>query len=150
MSAITNVVVFDGASTPVGHTLVPLGVRQAGKKLVATWREMITSLPAEAQVSMVISMETLKSGVVKTDVDISFPVMESVSGQNASGYTAAPKVAYVDRNVWTSYQHPRSTVTSRRIARQALVNVANNVTTTQAALTGGPVPEVIDQQIMPT
>jgi hypothetical protein len=76
--------------------------------------------------------------------------MESVSGQNAAGYTAAPKVAFVDRNEWVSYAHPRSTVSSRRLARQLLVNFAGNISTTVAAATSGFLPDGVDSLLAPT
>jgi len=48
------------------------------------------------------------------------------------------------------FQHPRSTITSRRLARMLLVNIANNVSTSVAAATTGPASELFDSQVMPT
>jgi len=150
MAAVGNIVVFDGATPPVSHTLVPISVERIGGKLTVTWREKLASLPDQAQVFAVLTVEKTKAGTVVSNFDVRVPVMESVTGANASGYTAAPKVAFTDRNVWTSYAHPRSTVTSRRLARMLLTNLSNNVSTTTAAAVAGVVSECVDGLIYPT
>lgn len=150
MSAIANITVFDGAATPVSHTLGAVSVTRENGVVEALWREQIASLPTEAQVSASVRQKLLPSGVTQTELRVNVPVMESVAGNNAAGYTAAPKVAYVDTFVLTSYQHPRSTVTSRRLARMLAVNIANNVSTSVAAATSGPASEAFDSQVLPT
>lgn len=151
MSAIANITVFDGAATPVSHTLNAISIsRQSDGTLEALYREAIASLPVEAQVRMTVRQRVMKSGVVETRTRVVVPVMESVSGQNAAGYTAAPKVAYEDTQEWVSYAHPRSTIAGRRLAKQILTNISNNVSTTVAAATAGPFDEAVSQMIMPT
>ncbi len=150
MASIGNITVFDGAATPVSHTLVGISVERANGRLVCTWREKLTTLPDEAQVYAKLTVEKTKAGTVVSTFDVGVPVMESVAGANSSGYTAAPKVAYVDRNVWVNYAHPRSTVNSRRLARMLLVNMANNISTSVAAATAGVVSEFVDSGIYPT
>lgn len=150
MSAIANITVYDGASTPVAHTLVPVSVTRDKKEIVALYREQVASLPTEAQVSLTVKLSNQPNGQVRIEASVSVPVMETVTNQNAAGYTAAPKVAFVDKETWVSYQHPRSTITSRRLARMLLVNMLNNVSTSVAAATAGPLPELIDQQVAPT
>jgi hypothetical protein len=76
--------------------------------------------------------------------------MEAVAGNNAAGYTAAPKVAYVDSDSIVTYAHERSTIVSRRLARQLLINIAGSISTSVAPVTSGAVPEAIDLLIMPT
>lgn len=150
MSSIANITVFDGAATPVTHTLNPLYVKEDKGVLEAKWRESVAGLPSEAQVSCTFKQRTLPSGVCESRVRVEVPTMESISGQNAAGYTAAPKVAFVDAEEWVSYQHPRSTITGRRLAKQILTNLSNNVSTSVAAATAGPFDELVSQQIMPT
>lgn len=150
MAAVGNIVVFDGASTPVSHTLVAISVERTGGKLLVQWRENLASLPVEAQVNASLTVEKTKAGTVVSTFDVRVPVMESVTGANASGYTAAPKVAYTDRNCWVSYAHPRSTVTSRRLARMLLANLSNNVSVSTAAAVAGVVSECVDSGIYPT
>lgn len=150
MSAIANIVAFDGATTPVSHTLVPISVTRERGKVMAVYREKISSLPDEAQVFVIYTQEQTKAGTTITTVDVNVPVMESVSGVNSSGYTAAPKVAFIDRNVHINYAPKRSTVTSRRLARQLFVNVLGNVVTSVAPATTGMVPEAVDLLVSPT
>lgn len=76
--------------------------------------------------------------------------MEAVSGQNAAGYTAAPKVAYVNTVQIVGLFHERSTIAERRLVRQLALNIGGNISTSVAAVTTGPVPELIDQMIVPS
>jgi hypothetical protein len=150
MSQIADITVFDGAATPVSHVLKAISVTKQGNKIESYWREANAALPIYAQIQLWQSIETLKSGVYKTVTRVEVPTMESVSGQNTAGYTAAPKVAFVDRHENISYAHPRSTITGRRLARQLLVNVLGNISTSVAPATAGFAPEAIDQLISAT
>lgn len=151
MSNIANITVFDGAVTPVSHTLVPVFQGKDADGVVnALWREQLASLPTEAQVRIEMKQRKLKSGVIETRTRVVVPVMESVSGQNSMGYTAAPRVAYEDAAESVSYAHPRSTIAGRRLAKQILTNLTNNVSTTVAAAVAGPYDEAVSQLIMPT
>jgi hypothetical protein len=150
MSAIANLVAFDGASTPISHTLIPISVTRKDNEVTAVWREMLASVPAYAQVRNEMKISNLKSGNYRTDVKSVVPVMEAISGQNAAGYTAAPKVAYENTLGTTGFFAPRSDVTGRRLVRQLHVNILNGITTTVAATTTGPAPELIDQLVAPT
>lgn len=150
MSAISNITVYDGAATPVSHTLVAISVTRKDNEVIADWREMAASVPAYAQVRAQAKLTLLKSGVYKAEFRVVVPVMEAVLNQNAAGYTAAPKVAYEDTFITTAFLHQRSTVTDRRLARQILVNIAGNISTSVAAATTGPFSELFDQLVMPT
>lgn len=150
MSAIANITVFDGAATPVSHTLVAIDVTRDKGSVSATWRESLTGIPVYAQVRASAKIEKLKSGVYKTEFRVVVPVMESVSGQNAAGYTAAPKVAYENTFIQTGFFHERSDATGRRLTRQLGVNIANNISTSVAAATAGPLPELFDLLVAPT
>lgn len=150
MSAISNITVFDGAATPVSHTLLPVDVTREKGKVTANWRESLTGIPVYAQVRTTMSLEKLKSGVYKVESRVVVPVMESVSGQNAAGYTAAPKVAYENTVVTTGWFHERSDAVGRRLARQLAVNLDGNISTSVAAATTGPVAELFDLLVAPT
>lgn len=150
MSAIANITVYDGASIPVLHTLVPISVTRNKGVVEALWREQLASVPTSAQVRATARIEQLKSGVYKTECRVVVPVMESVSGQNAAGYTAPPKVAYENTIVTTGFFHDRSDIAGRRLAKQIMANLLNNVAISVAAATSGPIPELIDQLVAPT
>lgn len=153
MSNIANIVVYDGAATPVAHTLVPVEVVKDSKTgvITAMWREQIAALPTYAQISAIARLsKNPKSGVWNVDFRVQVPIMESVSGQNAAGYTAAPKVAYVDTSGFYGHYHERGTIAGRRLSRQIAVNIGNNVVTSVAAASTGVLPELFDTLVMPT
>jgi hypothetical protein len=149
MTAQANLVAFDGASTPISHTLVGESVvRENDGTITARWKESLVGVPDYAQVRHTQTRRKLPSGVWRSTARSEFPVMESISGQNASGYTAAPKVAYTDTMESTGFNHERSTVAGRRTVRQFHINVLGNVTTSVAPITTGPAPELFDQLLM--
>jgi hypothetical protein len=150
MANIANITVFDGAATPVSHTLVPVSVTRANGVVTADWREVAAGIPTYAQVRAQMKIERLKSGVYKVEHRTVVPVMESISGQNAAGYTAAPKVAYENTFSTIGYFSERSVVTDRRIARQMHVNIAGNISTSVAAATSGFMPDLFDSLVAPT
>jgi hypothetical protein len=150
MAAISNITVFDGAASPVSHTLVPVSVTRDKGKVTALWREAAINVPAYAQVWAQATIERNPSGVYKTEMRVGVPVMESISGQNAAGYTAAPKVAFTNTTILTGLYHERSDITGRRLCRQIAVNLGNNISTTVAAATSGPLPDLFDSLIAPT
>lgn len=150
MAAIANIAVYDGAATPVLHTLVPVSVTRKDGAIEAYWREQVASLPTEAQVWATQKLQTLKGGMVRAEAVMAVPVMETVTNQNAAGYSAAPKVAYVDKDVWIKLQSPRSTITSRRLCKQLMTNWSNNITTSVAAATTGAFSDLMDAQVAPT
>ena len=151
MSQLANITVFDGASTPVSHTLVGESVsREADGSIKAVWKESLASLPDYAQVRLTMTKRKLPSGVFRVSARAEVPVMESIGSQNSSGYTAPPKVAYVDTVESVGYFHERGTLTGRRLARQLSINAMGSVSTTVTPVTTGPAPELFDQLLMPT
>lgn len=150
MSQNANIVAFDGASTPVSHTLVPVSLEKVAGETVAVYREGLASLPVYAQVSLTLKLKKLQSGVYRTSCRVEVPVMESVSGQNSAGYTAAPKVAHVDTVEITGYFHERSSIGSRRLAKQLAANILNGIATSVTPVTTGFPAELMDQLVLPT
>jgi len=150
MSAIANITVFDGAATPVSHTLQAVSVTREKGKVEALWREALTGVPVYAQVRCTMSIERLKSGIYKVEQRVVVPVMEAILNQNAAGYTAAPKVAHEETIVTTGFFHERSDSAGRRLARQIAVNLTGNISTSVAAATTGPLPELFDLLVAPT
>lgn len=150
MSNIASITVFDGAATPVSHILAPVSVSRDKGVVKAEWRELNPAIPVYAQVTATMTIEKMKSGVYKTETRVAVPVMETVTNQNAAGYTAAPKVAYTNQVVTTGWFHERSTINDRRLARQLMTNILNNVSTSVAPSAAGFAPELYDQLIAAT
>lgn len=149
MSIQATITAFDGAATPVSHSLVPREVFKDPKlnEIMAMWAEANASLPDIAQVRVIQRKRKLPSGTLRTVMRVEVPVMEAVNAQNAQGYTAAPKVAFVDAFEVVGYHHERSTITSRRLARQLAINIAGGIATTVTPVTTGPAAELFDQLI---
>lgn len=144
MSAISNITVFDGAATPVSHTLLPISVTREKDEVSAEWRENLTTVPVYAQIRVTAKLQRLKSGIYRAEQRVAVPVMESVSGVNSAGYTAAPKVAYENTVVTTGFFHERSDAVGRRLVRQLAANLMGNVSVSVVPVTTGPFPELFD------
>jgi len=148
MGQQANIVAFDGASTPVTHTLVGDGVfREKDGTIRASWKESLAGLPDYAQIRVIMTKKKLPSGIYRVSQRTEVPVMEAVNGQNSSGYTAPAKVAYVDTHEEVGYFHERSTLTGRRLVRQLSLNIAGGIATTVTPVAVGPSPELFDQLI---
>lgn len=150
MSAIANIVAFDGQATPVSHTFVAESVSRNGLDTIATYKEATAGVPDYAQGRLTIKRTKLPSGVNRVSTRVEIPVMESVSGVNAAGYTAAPKVAYTDSVEVVGFYHERSLIAGRRSSRQLALNICGSITTSVTPVTTGPVPEMMDTLISPT
>jgi hypothetical protein len=107
----------------------------------------LTTVPDYAQIRFTQTKRKLKSGVFRVGNRTEVPVMEAINAQNSSGYTAPPKVAYVDTLETVGYFHERSVVAGRRLARQLHLNIMGGVSTSVAPVTSGPAPELVDQLI---
>lgn len=149
MSAIANIVAYDGAATPVAHTFVPDSITQANGETIAVYREQITSVPVYAQPMVTLRKKRMGSGVYRVSSRTEIPVMESVGSQNSAGYTAPPKVAHVLTKEDTGYFHERSTITDRRLCRQLSVNISNGIATSVTPVTTHAVGELFDLLVMP-
>lgn len=145
------ITVFDGAATPITHTLQPVDNKADSKGArIAIWRENNPSLPVEAQMRIeLVQRELPGNRMVETRIAAIVPVMEAINGQNAQGYTAAPKVAYEDKAELRIMSHRRSTVASRRLCKQLLLNLANNIATSVTPVSAGVVDEAGVQLFMP-
>lgn len=151
MAQQADITVFDGAPTPVSHVLKAVSIKTGPNGAVtAQWREQLPSVPIDASVRASVNVEQLKSGVYRMDLLVEVPVMESISGSNSAGYTAAPKVAYVNTLRTTGLFHPRSDVSGRRLARQILINIMGNISTSVSAATSGMAPDLFDNIIPPS
>lgn len=142
--------VYDGASTPVAHVLVGESVEKTGDTILASWREQIPTLPFESQVQFTLLKRKLKSGTTHGVARVELPVLEVPTGNNAQGYVAPSKTAFIDRMELVSYASPRSTEATKRICYMMLINWACNSASAGAAITAGPVAELHQKGIMVT
>lgn len=146
MSAQANITAFDGAATPVTHTFQPIGAGMDMKssQAIARWAERLPGVPDDAQIRITTSRQVLKNKTTRVALNVEVSSMETITSANASGYSAAPKVAFVDVVQVVGYFSPRSTPISRRLARQLALNIAGSVGISVAPVVTGPVPELFD------
>lgn len=145
MAAAADIIAFNGAGTPVSVTFKHISTDPVMNGIVRTgirahYREWDVAKPVEACSTIDLVVRMLKSGVTEVQRRVETPVMEVPSGGTGMGYTAQPKVAYIDTDVRTWYVHPRSSVDSRRRNKGIANNLDNNVSTTVTQ----PVTGVID------
>lgn len=122
MAQIANIVVADGATTPVNHTFVPISSRPS-----AMYREQIASLALVGQGVVDISNNSAaNASLQRVRVKLALPALETISGENAAGYTASPKVAYTNTVMVEFIMPARGTVQQRKDLRTLVMNLMAN------------------------
>lgn len=113
MSNATNISLARDDGTNI--TLVPVSSQSRNGVTEVIFRELSTVKPLAACVTLTLSAEVLKSGVIKTSRKLEVPIMEIIpaGAVSADGRTAAPKVSHIETDVRTRFHHPRSISTER-------------------------------------
>lgn len=124
MSAIANLVINDGAATPVAHTLNPI---TSGTN--AFYRDSISNVPIHGQIGVrIISKLDSGSGLNKVKMIIDVPSLEVITGTSTqSGYQAAPKVAYSNKAIIDFIMPSRGTLQNRKDVLALLKNALANI-----------------------
>jgi hypothetical protein len=107
MADMANILLQDDSDTT--RTLLPIS--NANQNLV--WRGNEADVPDFGQVRLTANWEKLKSGDWRLSAKLEVPVLETVGAAAASGYVAAPKVAYVMVGIFTMFAPARSTIADR-------------------------------------
>lgn len=100
MPAIANIVINDGAGTPVAHTFTPLGKDAKG----VHWFEQTTPTPANGlgakrigyKQDRVLDNQKRLTGESRIVYTIQVPTLE-VLGNSSTGITPPPTLAYVEK-----------------------------------------------------
>lgn len=109
MSAMTNLLIKDDASTPVEYTFEPITDTPN-----PIWRTSVAGVPIEGQMRISAVEEKLKNGSYRVSVKTEVPVMETLGASGtSSGYVAPPKVAYTNTVIVTMFADRRSTTADR-------------------------------------
>lgn len=148
MAQQASFTVFDGASTPVAHNFVEDGVSRLNQSITAAYKETLAGVTENALPRYYEKLTRLPKGVMQAEAWFEVPVMESINGQNSSGYTAPPEVAFRDRAKITVWGHGRSTETSRRLCLQMLINKLINSSVTAAPVVTGSLPFLTQKLII--
>lgn len=148
MASAANIVVFDGSSTPVSHTIVPIGQEKTPDLgAVALWREMIATIPQMANVRVSTFTKKLKSGIERVELRVEMPIMEQANNANALGYTAPPKIAHIPQLSIVGFFNERCTEEERLRIKQLLANLLANISTTVSPVNTGPVADLFCRSI---
>lgn len=128
MPLAANIVINDGAATPVAHTFTPLGKDAKG----TFWFEQTTPAPTNPLGAKRIGVSLIRpasgsrlTGDAKAVISIYEPVLE-VLGNSSTGITPPPTLAYqlVGRDALTLAQ--RSTKQERKDLRVLKQNLLGN------------------------
>lgn len=122
MSAISAIVINDGQTTPVAHTFNPV---QSNPNALYRENQAGLALIGQPWITCVVKPDS-GNGLNKVVITLDLPALETVTGQNASGYTAAPKVAYENKFVGTFFLPSRGTSAQRKDLRVLLANLLAN------------------------
>lgn len=126
MADMNNILVQDDAGNQV--TLLPIS--NADKHLV--WRSNAAGVPIDGQTRLTVTWDRLKSGDYKLTAKLEVPVMETIGSAAASGYVAAPAVAYVMVGIYTMFAPARSTIADRANMYRMLTHAICGATSSAA------------------
>lgn len=118
MAVFANIVLNDGAATPVAHTFAV----KSNDNSVTTFEDRVGGVPIGYGKLIFRTSETSEQRTVK--VDIVVPVLEAVSGANAAGFTPPAKVAYQNIGKLEFRTSLRSTLQQRKDLVAYVKNVA--------------------------
>lgn len=129
MASAANIVINDGAATPVAHTLTPIGKDEKG----VLWFEQTTPAPVNPlgakrigyRQTRVLDAQKQLTGRSKLILTLSSPTLETM-GNNSAGITPPPTVAYVEEVRIEMTLPERSTMQERKDARVLAMNLLAN------------------------
>lgn len=129
MAAAANIVINDGAGTPVAHTFTPIG--KDGKGVL--WFEQTNPVPANAAGAKRIGYKQTRvmdprgqlTGKSKVVLTIYVPTLETL-GTNDAGITPPPTIAYVEESRHEFTLPERSTSQERKDTRSFAANLLAN------------------------
>jgi len=128
MSAMTNILVKDDASTPKEWTLVPISDTPN-----PFWRGNDASIPLDGQPRYQQMVSKTKDGGWKITSKLETPTMETLGASGTSaGYVAPPKVAYVTTSIFTMFVNKRSTIADRVNNMRMHVGILQGASSTTA------------------
>lgn len=122
MAQVAPIVIKDGATTPADHTFSPVATSPD-----TYYREGISSLPLVGQGGItIVNRSQANAKLQRVRVKLELPALESIAGNNAAGYTAAPAVAYTNTVMVEFLLPSRGTVQQRKDLRVMLSNLLLN------------------------
>lgn len=128
MAAIANITLTDAAGTPVNHTFVP----QDCTSELATWANTVSGISI-GMPEFTFSMKLGRNGQAnKITGKLSMPTLETISGQDASGYVAVPSLAYTCIGKFELILPARATLQNRKDVRAMIQDALSDAIVTTA------------------
>lgn len=122
MATIADIILNDGAATPVAHTFKV----KSNDMGVSRFEDRASGIPVGFGLMIVKTEET--ANVRKVMLEYKLPTLEAVSGANAAGFTPAASVAYVTRVKVEFFLPQRGTTQERKNVLAFLSNGLSNTT----------------------
>lgn len=128
MAAIASLTLTDAAATPVNHTFVP----QDCTSDLATWNETASGISI-GMPQFTFSLKLGQNGQAnKISGKLVIPTLETVSGQDASGYVAVPQLAYQCIGKFELTLPARATLQNRKDLRAMIQDALSDAVVTTA------------------
>lgn len=129
MAQAANIVINDGAGTPVAHTFNP---QMVGLDKSLFRDRTIDVIIGQPSIEMTKVEPTSTSGLYRVTTRVSVPVLEVSAPSTGSGYQPQPKVAYTLTGL-TQFMIPqRSTLQERKHVLAYVKNLMANATLVSA------------------
>lgn len=128
MAAISALTLTDAAGTPVNHTYTPTDCVSQ----LATWTDTSSGIAIGMPIATMSLTENSNSN--KLTVKLTAPVLETISG-DASGYVAAPRVAYELLGKAELVLPKRSTLQQRKDLKAMFIDLMSDAVVTSAVQT---------------
>lgn len=124
MATFADIVLNDGQATPSPKTFKV----KLNDNMVSVWEQRDLGVPIGYATVRVQTKDT--ATVRKVTLSIAVPTLEAVSGANPSGFTPAPKVAYVHRVNVEFILPQRGSTQERKNIKAFVTNLLGNGTVT--------------------
>lgn len=108
MALFANIVLKDGATTPVSHTFAV----KSNDGRVSVFEDRVSGVPLGFGKLIVRTTDTSEQRTVKVDVLI--PVLEAVAGANVEGFTPPARMAFQNIGKFEMRTNMRSTTQQRK------------------------------------
>lgn len=122
--AFSNIVINDGATTPVAHTFTPVSENPQNN---FHWADRSGGIPVGMPK---IHLELKESGPRGTasilTIEVEAPVLETATGSTTGGFAPVPTLAHNPRCVIKMYLPNRSTTQNRKDLRSYVKNLLSD------------------------
>lgn len=109
MATFANIVINDGAATPVAHTFAV----KSNDNRISKFEDRVGGVPIGYS-KLTVAIADINKNNRRVSLSIEVPILEAVSGANPSGFTPAAQVAYYDKVDVSFVTNNRSTTQNRK------------------------------------